>query len=100
MVVREDIPPAARERVELADVLARLPALLPDLPIIVRGLLGAARATPGARTSIGSVFAESAAKHANRVFLRFEGRDITYREANPDGQPVCGHAGGPRCASR
>lgn len=82
MVVREDIPAAARERVELADVLVRLPALLPDLPIIVRGLLSAARATPGARTSIGSVFADSAVKHANRVFLRFEGKDITYRDAN------------------
>lgn len=82
MVVRENIPAAARERVNLADVLVRLPALLPDLPTIVRGVLSAAKATPGARTSIGSVFAESAARHADRVFLRCEGKDITYAEAN------------------
>lgn len=82
MVVRENIPAAARERVNLSDVLVRLPALLPDLPTIVRGVLSAAKATPGARTSIGSVFTESAARHADRVFLRCEGKDITYAEAN------------------
>ncbi|WJR35055.1 long-chain-acyl-CoA synthetase FadD6 [Mycobacteroides immunogenum] len=82
MVVRENIPAAARERVNLADVLVRLPALLPDLPTIVRGVLSAAKATPGARTSIGSVFAESAARHADRVFLRCEGKDVTYAQAN------------------
>lgn len=68
--------------VGLLDLATRLPALVWDAPVIVRSALTGLLVSPTSRTSIGKVFAERAARHADKVFIRFEGRDITYREAN------------------
>ena len=68
--------------VGLLDLATRLPALVWDAPVIVRSALTGLLVSPTSKTSIGKVFAERAARHADRVFIRFEGRDITYREAN------------------
>ena len=68
--------------VGLLDLATRLPALVWDAPVIVRSALTGLLVSPTSKTSIGKVFADRAARHADRVFLRFEGRDITYREAN------------------
>jgi len=68
--------------VGLFDLVTRLPGLVWDAPVIVRSALTGLLVSPTSRTSIGKVFAERAARHADRVFIRFEGRDITYREAN------------------
>lgn len=72
----------ADHRVGLLDVVTRLPAVLLDAPVILRGALTGLVSLPSSRTSIGTVFADRAARHGDRVFLRMGGRAITYRQAN------------------
>ncbi|AKC38245.1 long-chain-acyl-CoA synthetase [Mycolicibacterium phlei] len=76
------IPSNPRDRVHLTEVLAQLPGMAWDLPILARGIISGIKSNPKGRWSIGALFAERAAKHADRVFLRFEGTDITYAQAN------------------
>ncbi|MBS1690709.1 MAG: long-chain-acyl-CoA synthetase [Actinobacteria bacterium] len=71
-----------RTNVGLLDIITGVPGLLLDAPVIVRGAVTGFLARPGAKTSIGKVFQERAVRHADRVFLKFGDRRITYREAN------------------
>lgn len=71
-----------RSSVGLLDIATRVPGLLLDVPVIVRGVVTGFLARPSAKTSIGKVFQERAARYADRVFLRFGDQQITYREAN------------------
>jgi fatty-acyl-CoA synthase len=71
-----------RSSVGLLDIASHVPGLLMDLPTILSGVITGFGARPSAKTSIGRVFQERAARHADKVFLRFEDRDITYRDAN------------------
>ncbi len=71
-----------RSSVGLLDIAPRLPGLLMDAPAIVRGAVTGFLARPSAKTSIGKVFQERAARYADKVFIRFEDQQITYREAN------------------
>ncbi|WP_165756419.1 long-chain-acyl-CoA synthetase FadD6 [Mycolicibacillus trivialis] len=73
---------AALTSVGLRDIAARMPGLLPDLPVILRGAVTGLRARPDTRTSIGRVFQDRAARYCDRVFLRFAGTEITYAQAN------------------
>jgi fatty-acyl-CoA synthase len=72
----------ARAAVGLTDIAARLPGLLADLPIIVRGALTGLLARPNSKKSIGTVFQERAARYGDRGFLKFGDRELTYRDAN------------------
>jgi fatty-acyl-CoA synthase len=72
----------ARNSVGLLDVATRLPSVLMDAPVILRGVLTGFLATPTSKTSIGKVFQERAARYADRVFIRFGDQDLTYRQAN------------------
>jgi len=72
----------ARKAVGLTDIVFRLPGVLADLPVILRGVLTGLLARPGSRKSIGTVFQERAARHGDRVFLRFGDQEVTYRDAN------------------
>ncbi len=72
----------ARASVGLADIATRLPAVLADVPIMVRGALTGLLARPTSKASIGTVFQDRAARHGGRVFLRFGETRLTYREAN------------------
>lgn len=72
----------ARHSVGLLDLATRLPAVVMDAPVIVRGALTGLLATPGSKTSIGTVFQDRAARYGDRIFIRFGDRKITYREAN------------------
>jgi fatty-acyl-CoA synthase len=71
-----------RSSVGLLDIASHVPGLLMDLPTILSGVITGFGARPTAKTSIGRVFQERAARYGDKVFLRFEDRDITYREAN------------------
>ena len=71
-----------RTAVGLADIAARVPGLLADLPVILRGTLTGLLAQPRSKKSIGTVFQERAARYGDRVFLRFGDRELTYRDAN------------------
>lgn len=71
-----------RSSVGLLDIAIRLPGLLMDAPVMLRGALAGFMARPTAKTSIGKVFQDRAVRHADRVFLRFEDQELTYREAN------------------
>ncbi|HTY33607.1 long-chain-acyl-CoA synthetase FadD6 [Mycobacterium sp.] len=72
----------ARTAVRLTDIASRVPGVLADIPVIVRGALTGLLAQPGSRKSIGTVFADRAARHGDRVFLRFGDQQLTYRDAN------------------
>jgi fatty-acyl-CoA synthase len=68
--------------VGLADIATRLPALVMDAPAIVRGFMTGFMARPTAKTSIGKVFQERAARYGGNVFIKFEDETLTYRQAN------------------
>ncbi|BBY05181.1 long-chain-acyl-CoA synthetase [Mycobacterium noviomagense] len=68
--------------VGLTDIATRLPGLLPDLPVILRGALTGLLPQRNSKASIGKVFQERAARYGDRIFLRFGDQRLTYREAN------------------
>jgi fatty-acyl-CoA synthase len=72
----------AHTSVGLIDIATRVPGLLADTPVIVRGLLTGMLAQPNSKTSIGKVFQDRAARYGDRVFIRFGEQQLTYREAN------------------
>jgi len=71
-----------RTAVGLTDIAARVPGVLADMPVIVRGVLTGLLARPNSKKSIGTVFQERAARYGDRVFLRFGDQQLTYRDAN------------------
>src|ERR1700682_1678460 len=71
-----------RSSVGLLDIATRVPGLLMDAPTILRGVITGFGARPSAKTSIGKVFQERAAHHADKVFIKFGDEQITYRKAN------------------
>ena len=71
-----------RSSVGLLDIATQVPGLLMDAPVILRGALTGFLARPSAKTSIGKVFQERAARYADRVFIKFGDEQLTYREAN------------------
>jgi fatty-acyl-CoA synthase len=72
----------AKNTVGLADIAAGLPGLVMDAPTIIRGVLTGFLPFQSAKTSIGKVFADRAAQHGDRVFIKFDDESLTYREAN------------------
>jgi len=71
-----------RSNVGLLDIATKLPGLLMDVPVIVRGVITGFGARPTAKTSIGKVFQERAARYGDKLFIKFEDQQLTYREAN------------------
>ena len=72
----------ASRAVGLLDLLTRLPAVLIDAPVILRGARTGLLAQPDSRASIGKVFAERAARYGDKTFLRYGDEKISYSEAN------------------
>lgn len=68
--------------VGLFDLLMRLPAVLMDVPVIVRGVRTGLLAQPNSKVSIGTLFADRAARYGDRIFLRFGDEEISYAQAN------------------
>jgi fatty-acyl-CoA synthase len=71
-----------RAHVGLLDIAPRLPGLLVDAPVIVRGVVTGFLARPTAKTSIGKVFQERAARYGDKIFMKFDDEQLTYRQAN------------------
>ncbi|OZG30375.1 long-chain-acyl-CoA synthetase [Williamsia sp. 1138] len=71
-----------RNSVGLLDVAKGALGMVPDLPGVIRHAPGLILRRPKAEATIGSVFDGLVAKHPERPFLRFEGKSITYGEAN------------------
>jgi fatty-acyl-CoA synthase len=71
----------ARSTISVVDLAWRLPAMIPELPIMAKGVRGLMR-TPDAKESIGLVFQRVAAAHPGRTFLKFEGESLSYASAN------------------
>jgi fatty-acyl-CoA synthase len=71
-----------RTSVGLVDIATRLPGLLADAPVMLRGALTGLLARPTSKTSIGKVFQERAARYGDRIFLRFNDQQLSYRDAN------------------
>ncbi|HEX5256807.1 MAG TPA: long-chain-acyl-CoA synthetase FadD6 [Mycobacterium sp.] len=72
----------ARTAVKLTDIAVRAPAVLADLPVMVRGATTGLLAQPGSKKSIGTVFQDRAARYGDRIFLRMGDQQLTYRDAN------------------
>jgi fatty-acyl-CoA synthase len=70
------------DTVRLTDIAVRLPGLFVDAPVISRGALTAFLTRGSAKTSIGKVFQDRAARHRDQVFIRFEDETVTYGQAN------------------
>jgi fatty-acyl-CoA synthase len=71
-----------RSSVGLLDIASQVPGLIMDVPTILRGVITGFGARPSAKTSIGRVFQERATRYADKVFIKFDDRQITYRDAN------------------
>src|ERR1700737_5478130 len=71
-----------QKTVGLFDIASRLPGLLMDTPAIVQGVMTGFMARPSAKTSIGKVFQDRAAKYRDKAFIKFQDETVTYREAN------------------
>jgi fatty-acyl-CoA synthase len=72
----------AHTSVGLFDIATRVPGMLTDVPVMIRGVLTWLLARPTSKTSIGKVFQERAARFGDRVFIRFGEQQLSYREAN------------------
>jgi fatty-acyl-CoA synthase len=72
----------AGDTVGLTDIVARLPALVLDAPVVARGTLTAFLVRGSAKKSIGRVFQDRAARYPDHAFIRFDDEGLTYREAN------------------
>jgi fatty-acyl-CoA synthase len=72
----------AHTSVGLIDIATRVPGVLTDVPVMIRGVLTWLLAWPTSKTSIGKVFQERAARFGDRVFIRFGEQQLSYREAN------------------
>jgi fatty-acyl-CoA synthase len=72
----------SRTSVGLVELATRLPGVVMDAPVIVRGALTGLLARPSSKTSIGKVFQQRAARFGDRVFIRFGDEKLTYRQAN------------------
>jgi fatty-acyl-CoA synthase len=73
---------AAVTTVGLTDIATRLPGLLMDAPVFMRGAFSGLLARPTAKTSIGKVFGERAEHYGDHVFIKFGDEAVTYRDAN------------------
>lgn len=71
-----------KQTVGLLDLATRLPALMMDAPVILRGAFTGLVLLPTSKTSIAKVFQNRAARYPDRVFIRFGDEKITYRQAN------------------
>ena len=72
----------ARTTVRGKDILRALPALSRDLPSLLRGGKKFATLKGTSKQSIGLAFQRQATKHPERIFIRFEGTDLSYGDAN------------------
>jgi fatty-acyl-CoA synthase len=72
----------AQTSVGLIDIATRVPGVLTDVPVMIRGVLTWLLARPTSKTSLGKVFQERAARFGDRVFIRFGEQQLSYREAN------------------
>lgn len=73
----------ASTSVSLLDLVRHLPDMALDTPGLLRGAAGML-VRPDDKVSVGHHFQRAAAAVPDRVFLRFEGREYTYGEANSE----------------
>jgi fatty-acyl-CoA synthase len=71
-----------KSTVGLIDIATRVPGLLMDTPAILQGVMTGFMARPSAKTSIGRVFQDRAARYGDNLFIKFEDEKVTYRDAN------------------
>ncbi len=71
-----------RSSVGVVDIATKVPGLLRDAPTILQGVVTGFLARPSAKTSIGKVFQDRAARYADKVFIKFDDEQLTYGEAN------------------
>jgi fatty-acyl-CoA synthase len=82
LIAMSDQKSGTRGTIGLLDLASHVPGLLMDAPAIMRGVLTGFLASPTAKTSIGKVFQERAARYGDKVFIKFGDEQLTYRESN------------------
>jgi fatty-acyl-CoA synthase len=70
------------DTIGLTDIAVRLPAMVMDAPVVLRGTVTAFLVRGSAKRSIGRVFQERAARYGDQIFIRFDDEALTYRDAN------------------
>lgn len=73
---------ASQNTVGLADLARGVAQMAPDALSMARHAPGLVLRSADMKKTIGGIFAKLAAKHPDRPFVRFEGRTLTYGEAN------------------
>ncbi|QLY34295.1 long-chain-acyl-CoA synthetase [Nocardia huaxiensis] len=73
----------ARSTVSLVDLVRSLPAMAAQAPGMARNVVHML-VKSGDRASIGLFFQRAAGRHPDRPFLRFEGREYSWGEANSE----------------
>ncbi|WP_336881560.1 long-chain-acyl-CoA synthetase [Rhodococcus globerulus] len=71
----------ARDKVGMLDLAVKLPSMITEVPILLKGASGLLR-KPSAAMSIGLILQQNAAAHPTRPFIRFEGHATSYDDAN------------------
>ncbi|GAC56222.1 putative fatty-acid--CoA ligase [Gordonia hirsuta DSM 44140 = NBRC 16056] len=74
--------PATQNTVGIGDLVKGVLQMAPDALSMLRHAPGMLLRSHDDRKTIGSVFADLAAKHPDRPFVRFEGETLSYGEAN------------------
>ncbi|MBF6174484.1 long-chain-acyl-CoA synthetase [Nocardia blacklockiae] len=69
--------------VTLLDIARRLPGMALDAPGMLRGALGML-VRPDDKSSVGLYFQRAARRNPLRTFVRFEGREYSYADANAE----------------
>ncbi|MFW0786666.1 long-chain-acyl-CoA synthetase [Gordonia sp. CPCC 206044] len=70
------------DAVGLTDLIRGVVKMAPHATSMARHAPGLIRRPPEAKRTIGSIFQKHASAHPDRPFIRFEGRSMTYGEAN------------------
>ena len=82
-----------RSSVGLLDIAAHVPGLLMDAPVILRGAITGFLARPSAKTSIGKVFQDRAARYARQGLHQVRRRAADLPAGQRDREPVRRRAG-------
>ena len=78
----------ASDRVRFTDLVRSAVRMLPEFPMVARGLLRLATLKPAKRGSIGSLIEGHASRQPQSLALRFEARQWTYAQFNAEANRI------------
>ncbi|WP_341921205.1 AMP-binding protein, partial [Hydrocarboniphaga effusa] len=79
---------SASDRVRFSDLVRSAVRMLPEFPMVARGLLRLATLKPARRGSIGALIEAHASRRPQSLALRFEDRQWTYAQFNAEANRI------------